>query len=63
VAKYSMKMHKYKNAARDILILRKVGYSLADVLKRAVYFVSKQCRISDKRWLFHSLCHQAGFPL
>ncbi|GKU95467.1 hypothetical protein SLEP1_g8824 [Rubroshorea leprosula] len=38
VAKYSMKMEKYKNAARDILT-PKVGYGLADELKRAGFWV------------------------
>lgn len=38
VAKYSMKMEKYKKAARDILN-PKVGYGLADELKRAGFWV------------------------
>ncbi|KAB5564399.1 hypothetical protein DKX38_004453 [Salix brachista] len=38
VAKYAMKMQKYKNAARDILT-PKVGYGLADELKRAGFWV------------------------
>lgn len=38
VAKYSMKMDKYRNAARDILT-PKVGYGLADELKRAGFWV------------------------
>ncbi|XVE63412.1 hypothetical protein DITRI_Ditri07aG0018400 [Diplodiscus trichospermus] len=38
VAKYSMKMEKYKNAARDVLT-PKVGYGLADELKRAGFWV------------------------
>lgn len=38
VGKYSMKMEKYKRAARDVLT-PKVGYGLADELKRAGYFV------------------------
>ncbi|KAL9171489.1 hypothetical protein ABFS82_04G212000 [Erythranthe guttata] len=38
VAKYSMKMDKYKYAAKDILI-PKVGYGLADELKRAGFWV------------------------
>ncbi|XWS61915.1 hypothetical protein CRYUN_Cryun07bG0165500 [Craigia yunnanensis] len=38
VAKYSMKMEKYKNAARDVLT-PKVGYGLADDLKRAGFWV------------------------
>ncbi|KAI4317411.1 hypothetical protein L6164_025280 [Bauhinia variegata] len=38
VGKYSMKMEKYKNAARDILT-PKVGYGLADELKRAGFWV------------------------
>ncbi|XLU44604.1 hypothetical protein S245_039418 [Arachis hypogaea] len=38
VAKYSMKMEKYKKAARDILTPR-VGYGLADELKRAGFWV------------------------
>ncbi|MFS7928046.1 putative transcription factor C2H2 family [Helianthus anomalus] len=39
VGKYSMKMEKYNNAARDILT-PKVGYGLGDELKRAGYCVS-----------------------
>ncbi|KAK9067849.1 hypothetical protein SSX86_011960 [Deinandra increscens subsp. villosa] len=39
VGKYSMKMEKYNNAARDILT-PKVGYGLGDELKRAGYWVS-----------------------
>ena len=38
VAKYSMKMEKYKHAARDVLT-PKVGYGLADDLKRAGFWV------------------------
>lgn len=38
VGKYSMKMEKYSNAARDILI-PKAGYGLGDELKRAGYWV------------------------
>uniref|UniRef100_A0A6N2JXW6 C2H2-type domain-containing protein n=1 Tax=Salix viminalis TaxID=40686 RepID=A0A6N2JXW6_SALVM len=38
VAKYAMKMQKYKNAARDI-VTPKVGYGLADELKRAGFWV------------------------
>ncbi|XVF52694.1 hypothetical protein PTKIN_Ptkin05aG0039100 [Pterospermum kingtungense] len=38
VAKYSMKMEKYKNAAGDVLT-PKVGYGLADELKRAGFWV------------------------
>ena len=38
VAKYSMKMEKYKKAARDILT-PKVGYGLPDELKRAGFWV------------------------
>ncbi|KAK4557986.1 hypothetical protein RGQ29_007653 [Quercus rubra] len=38
VAKYSMKMEKYKNAVRDVLTL-KVGYGLADELKRVGFWV------------------------
>ncbi|KAJ6943300.1 hypothetical protein NC652_008929 [Populus alba x Populus x berolinensis] len=38
VGKYAMKMQKYKNAARDILT-PKVGYGLADELKRAGFWV------------------------
>ncbi|CAH1453282.1 unnamed protein product [Lactuca virosa] len=38
VGKYSMKMEKYSNAARDILT-PKVGYGLGDELKRAGYWV------------------------
>ncbi|KAH7549555.1 hypothetical protein ACOSP7_025599 [Xanthoceras sorbifolium] len=44
VAKYSMKMEKYKRAARDVLT-PKVGYGLADELKRAGFFVKT---VSDK---------------
>jgi hypothetical protein len=38
VAKYSMKMQKYKNVVRDILN-PKVGYGLADELKKAGFLV------------------------
>lgn len=38
VAKYSMKMEKYKNAARSILT-PKVGYGLADEIKHAGFWV------------------------
>ncbi|KAF7837063.1 Zinc finger family protein [Senna tora] len=38
VAKYSMKMQKYKNAVRGVLT-PKVGYGLADELKRAGFWV------------------------
>ncbi|XP_043697063.1 uncharacterized protein LOC122647821 [Telopea speciosissima] len=38
VAKFSMKMEKYKNSARDVLT-PKVGYGLADELKRAGFWV------------------------
>lgn len=38
VGKFAMKMEKYKNAARDILT-PKVGYRLADELKRAGFWV------------------------
>ncbi|KAK6119881.1 hypothetical protein DH2020_046373 [Rehmannia glutinosa] len=44
VANYAMKMHKYKNAARDILT-PKIGYGLADELKRAGFWVRE---VSDK---------------
>ncbi|XP_015571651.2 uncharacterized protein LOC8272138 [Ricinus communis] len=44
VAKYAMKMQKYKNAARDVLT-PKVGYGLADELKRAGFWVTT---VSDK---------------
>ncbi|KAL2485566.1 zinc finger (C2H2 type) family protein [Abeliophyllum distichum] len=44
VAKNSMKMEKYRNAATDILT-PKVGYGLMDELKRAGYWVGK---VSDK---------------
>ncbi|CAK7342073.1 unnamed protein product [Dovyalis caffra] len=44
VAKYAMKMQKYKNAARDILA-QKVGYVLSDELKRAGFWVRN---VSDK---------------
>ncbi len=44
VGKYSMKMEKYKNAARDVLT-PKVGYGLADELKRAGFWVRT---VSDK---------------
>ncbi|XP_050228479.1 uncharacterized protein LOC126677752 [Mercurialis annua] len=44
VAKYAMKMQKYKNAASDVLI-PKVGYGLADELKRAGFWVRT---VSDK---------------
>lgn len=38
VGKYSIKMEKYRNAARDILT-PKVGYGLGDEIKRAGYWV------------------------
>ncbi|KAK6262970.1 hypothetical protein QUC31_008786 [Theobroma cacao] len=38
VAKYSMKMEKYRNAASDVLT-PKVGYGLADELKRAGFWI------------------------
>ncbi|KAK8686251.1 hypothetical protein V6N13_125278 [Hibiscus sabdariffa] len=38
VGKYSMKMEKYKNAARDVLI-PKVGYGFDNELKRAGFWV------------------------
>jgi hypothetical protein len=38
VAKYSMKMQKYKNVVSDILN-PKVGYGLADELKKAGFLV------------------------
>ncbi|KAL0369503.1 UNVERIFIED_CONTAM: hypothetical protein Sangu_0268400 [Sesamum angustifolium] len=44
VARYAMKMEKYRNAARDILT-PKVGYGLADELKRAGFWVRT---VSDK---------------
>lgn len=44
LAKYSMKLQKYKNAARDVLI-PKVGYGLGDELKRAGFLVKT---VSDK---------------
>ncbi|OVA11852.1 zinc finger protein [Macleaya cordata] len=44
VGKLSMKMEKYKNAARDVLT-PKVGYGLADELKRAGFWVRL---VSDK---------------
>ncbi|XP_077235504.1 uncharacterized protein LOC143877380 [Tasmannia lanceolata] len=44
VAKFSMKMEKYKNAARNVLT-PKVGYGLADELKRAGFWVRT---VSDK---------------
>ncbi|XP_057513977.1 uncharacterized protein LOC130795762 [Actinidia eriantha] len=44
VAKFSMKMEKYKNASRDVLT-PKVGYGLADELKRAGFWVRT---VSDK---------------
>ncbi|PIN02825.1 hypothetical protein CDL12_24660 [Handroanthus impetiginosus] len=44
IAKYAMKMEKYRNAARDILT-PKVGYGLADELKRAGFWVRE---VSDK---------------
>ncbi|XP_075084476.1 uncharacterized protein LOC107772620 isoform X1 [Nicotiana tabacum] len=44
VAKYAMKMDKYKNAVRDVLT-PKVGYGLADELKRAGFWVRT---VSDK---------------
>lgn len=44
VAKFSMKMEKYKHASRDLLT-PKVGYGLADELKRAGYWVKT---VSDK---------------
>ncbi|KAK6141921.1 hypothetical protein DH2020_024336 [Rehmannia glutinosa] len=40
VANYAMKMHKYKNAARDILT-PKIGCGLADELKRAGFWVRR----------------------
>lgn len=43
-AKFSMKMDKYKSAARDVLT-PKVGYGLADELKRAGFWVNL---VSDK---------------
>ncbi|KAF2290758.1 hypothetical protein GH714_015338 [Hevea brasiliensis] len=44
VARYAMKMQKYKNAVRGVLT-PKVGYGLADELKRAGYWVRT---VSDK---------------
>lgn len=44
VAKYSMKIDKYRNAAREILT-PKVGYGLADELKRAGFWIRA---VSDK---------------
>lgn len=44
VGKYSMKMQKYENVSRDILT-PKVGYGLADELKRAGFWVKE---VSDK---------------
>lgn len=44
VAKYAIKMEKYRNAAREILT-PKVGYGLADELKRAGFWVGT---VSDK---------------
>ncbi|CAI9093823.1 OLC1v1029405C1 [Oldenlandia corymbosa var. corymbosa] len=44
VAQYSMKMEKYRNAARDVLT-PKIGYGLAGELKRAGYWVRT---VSDK---------------
>ncbi|XP_010276780.1 PREDICTED: uncharacterized protein LOC104611439 [Nelumbo nucifera] len=44
VAKFSMKMEKYKKAVRDVLT-PKVGYGLADELKRAGFWVQT---VSDK---------------
>ncbi|XP_022152760.1 uncharacterized protein LOC111020404, partial [Momordica charantia] len=44
LAKYSMKIQKYKNAVRDVLT-PKVGYGLGDELKRAGFFVKT---VSDK---------------
>ncbi|KAE8056001.1 hypothetical protein FH972_012804 [Carpinus fangiana] len=44
VGKYSMKMQKYKNAVRDVLNT-KVGFGLADELKRAGFLVWS---VSDK---------------
>lgn len=44
VAKFSMKMEKYKKAVRDVLT-PKVGYGLADELKRAGFWVRT---VSDK---------------
>ncbi|KAK8559895.1 hypothetical protein V6N13_016627 [Hibiscus sabdariffa] len=38
VGKYLMKMEKYKNAARDVLI-SKIGYDLVDELKRTGFWV------------------------
>ncbi|KAL9246795.1 hypothetical protein vseg_020288 [Gypsophila vaccaria] len=44
VGKYAVKMEKYKNAARDVLTPR-VGYGLADELRRAGFWVGT---VSDK---------------
>lgn len=44
VARYAMKMQKYKNAVRGVLT-PKVGYGLADELKRAGFWVR---RVSDR---------------
>lgn len=44
VAKYTMKMDRYRNAARDILTPR-VGYGLADELKQAGFWVQT---VSDR---------------
>ncbi|KAG5539783.1 hypothetical protein RHGRI_020110 [Rhododendron griersonianum] len=44
VAKFSMKMEKYKKAVRDVLT-PKIGYGLADELKRAGFWVRT---VSDK---------------
>ncbi|KZV17614.1 nucleic acid binding protein [Dorcoceras hygrometricum] len=44
VAKYSMKMDKYRNAARDVLT-PKIGYGLSEELKRAGFWVRT---VSDK---------------
>lgn len=44
VAKYAVKMEKYRNASRDVLT-PKVGYGLADELKRAGFWVRT---VSDK---------------
>ncbi|XP_073301117.1 uncharacterized protein [Primulina huaijiensis] len=44
VARYSIKMDKYRNAARDVLT-PKVGYGLAEELKRAGFWVRT---VSDK---------------
>ncbi|KAK9716450.1 hypothetical protein RND81_06G234400 [Saponaria officinalis] len=44
VGKYALKMDKYKNAARDVLV-PKIGYGLGDELKRAGFWVKT---VSDK---------------